>query len=241
MDSTEREIHRENTVGAEEMQSLSGLSQDQELAVSVIDEQVDQGGKRKDAILDSHDGNVLGSSASASKGDRINSRLRDGMSLEQAGPTTLSDIGSGRLYTDVVAVSLSANDGFVTVARKSVKRRSLPSNGASTPKLVAAPLTGACRVFCKAFHVSRLSLDTWTDDVLAHIKMKGVTATGCYSIRTKVWGTASMKVFIDKAAEQTVLSADFWPEHVRCCEWLKAPPTGSQKGLSPAATHPANQ
>ena len=84
-------------MGAEEMQSLSGLSQDQELAVSVKAEQVDQGGKRKDAILDGHGGNVLGSSDSASKGDRVNSRLRDGMSLEQAVPTTLSDNGSGRL------------------------------------------------------------------------------------------------------------------------------------------------
>ena len=64
LDSTERETHHENTVGAEEMQSLSGLSKDQELAVSVIHKQVDQGGKRKDAILDGHDGKVLGSSAS---------------------------------------------------------------------------------------------------------------------------------------------------------------------------------
>ena len=39
-----------------------------------------------------------------------------------------------------------------------------------------------------------------------------------------------MKVYLDESQTFLVLSKEFWPEHVKCREWQRAPPTGQQAG-----------
>ena len=139
---------------------------------------------------------------------------------DEEGAAMLERAREGSSYAVVTA---SGSDGFTTVVRKASSKRKFQKKTSST-KTIAAPLSGAQRVSCKPFHLSGLSMDTTTDDVLAYVKLKGVTITGCYAISTKVWGTASMKVFIAKSAEPTVLDSNFWPEFVKCREWMKTPP-----------------
>ena len=89
-------------------------------------------------------------------------------------------------------------------------------------------LKGSGRIRCKAYHLSGNHLDSSTDDVHAYCRARGVAIT--YELATRAWGTRSMKVYLDESQTSLVLSKEFWPEHVKCREWLRAPPTGQQAG-----------
>ena len=83
------------------------------------------------------------------------------------------------------------------------------------------------RVACKPFHLSGVSPTSTVEDVVTFCRLKRVNITGCYPVHTRVWGTQSMKVFVERSAEEVILSKDFWPEHVSCRKWLKNPKFGS--------------
>ena len=123
--------------------------------------------------------------------------------------------GSGRPPED----HTGNDDGFLPARKKHGRLR------------VASRLKGAKSVKCKAFHLAGISPDSAVEDVITHCRLKGVAATGCYPVRTRAWGTQSMKLFVDAAAEASVLQEDFWPAHVRCTLWLKKPP--QSKAVAP--------
>jgi len=94
-----------------------------------------------------------------------------------------------------------------------------------TPVKSAGSLSGAPRLKCKPFHLSFISLESTAEDVRKYCKSRNVLLTGCYSVKTKRWGTQSMKIYADSTVEAKILSDEFWPELVRCRAWTKEPPS----------------
>ncbi len=113
-------------------------------------------------------------------------------------------------------------EGFTEV--RSRRNKHMQHKPTGPGKKSASTLKGSERVRCKPFYVARVSLDSSAEDVINYCQTRGVIATGCYDLPTHVWGTRTMKVFLDAAAETAVLSDDFWPEYVRCRAWSKEPP-----------------
>lgn len=96
-------------------------------------------------------------------------------------------------------------------------------------------LKGSTRVSCKPFHLAGISLESRPEDVVAFCRQRNIVVTGCYCIPTRVWGTQSMKLFLDESAERKVLDSNFWPEFVKCRVWTKEPPARSHpNGLLPS-------
>ena len=64
----------------------------------------------------------------------------------------------------------------------------------------------------------------------AHLTPNGnfVTVTGCYFIRTRIWGTQSEKVYVDDSSMETVLRESFWPDLVECRRWETTPPANKR-------------
>ena len=175
------------------------------------------------SVSPSHDGTSL--AADTSKVDVLDSsqRLADCTSPSPvelaAGPT--ANLPQAATFSSVVQRErpppAADNHGFVQV-----------SSRRNRTKQVASRLKGAQRVKCKVFHLSGVSPDSAVEDVLTFCRLKGVAATGCFNVRTRAWGTKTMKLFVEAPAENTVLQEGFWPEFVRCRAWLKNPPSASR-------------
>ena len=71
---------------------------------------------------------------------------------------------------------------------------------------------GSRRVSTKPFHVSGIALDCRLEDVVRFCTDCRVIVTGCYFIRTRVWGTQSAKLFVAESSASAVLRDGFWPE-----------------------------
>lgn len=118
------------------------------------------------------------------------------------------------------------DDGWQLVQRRS--RRP----GASTETLRTRggrshlKLYGSDRVATTTFHLSRIGLDCTPADVLRYCKTRGVVLTGCVFIRTRVWGTQSAKIFVAEKCASEVVTADFWPDLIKCRRWEFTPPRG---------------
>ena len=141
-------------------------------------------------------------------------------------PTRDADAGAPmRTYSSAVSKDES---GFVEIRRRKNQRK--PPSTLSGAPTGTTSLKGSGRIRCKAYHLSGIHLDSSTDDVHAYCRARGVAITGCYELATRAWGTRSMKVYLDESQTSLVLSKEFWPEHVKCREWLRAPPTGQQAG-----------
>ena len=151
-----------------------------------------------------------------------------------------SNLDDGRLpsvptpYADQVrrdgpstVVDASTADGFTRVVRRKRSRGTggrVPVSSQQASRSASTGLRGAERVRCKAFHLARVSLESTPQDVIAFCRKARVTVTGCYILRSRVWGTQSFKVYIDEACEQQVLGETFWPAHLRCRLWEREPP-----------------
>ena len=127
---------------------------------------------------------------------------------------------------------VSAEDGF-QVARG--KRRAVTVGGGKSGAVRRSDqgpsLKGAVRIHCLPFHLSGISLDSGADDVISHCLDRNVSITGCYLIRSRVWGTQSAKIFVDKNCKERVLEEGFWPDHPRCRVWEPDPPTRPNRNL----------
>ena len=139
-------------------------------------------------------------------------------------PTRDTDAGAPvRTYSSAVSKDES---GFIEIRRRRNQKK--PPSTLSGAPTEATSLKGSGRIRCKAYHLSGIYLDSSTDDVHGYCRARGVAITGCYELATRAWGTRSMKVYLDESETSLVLSKEFWPEHVKCREWLRAPPTGQQ-------------
>ena len=80
---------------------------------------------------------------------------------------------------------------------------------------------------CKPFHLSGISLESSVENinVLTYCRLKKVTLTSWFPIRTRRRGTQSMKLFAEAVAGNVLLGDGFWPDFVRCRSWLKDPPS----------------
>ena len=137
------------------------------------------------------------------------------------------------------------NSGFVEVGKRrkpckkgdnDVSRHgALPSGRSATSARRAAPvgLKGAQRARCMPFHLSGMCLESCEDDVFDFCSRKGVLITGCYLLRSRVWGTKSAKIYVDINAKETVLSDSFWPDILKCRVWEASAPS-SGKANSPS-------
>ena len=150
----------------------------------------------------------------------------------QPKPSGQCDLDKRRSYSDMVGEpqadsTLDDDGGFEKPKRRRAAKRAQTAMLLTGKHLarITSCLKGVQRVFSKLFHLSGLSMDMTENNVIAHCRLKGVMVTGCYTIPTRRWGTKSVKVFIDKAADKAVLAETFWPEFVRCRAWLKEPPT----------------
>ena len=88
-------------------------------------------------------------------------------------------------------------------------------------------LCGAKRVQTTAFHLRGISMDCSADDILAFCRKRNVTTTGCFMLRTRIWGTQSAKLFVAKEKADLIARPDFWPELICCRPWERDPPRGA--------------
>ena len=149
------------------------------------------------------------------------------MARKQARP------GDGSAMQQADNAGVDSSDGFdfpKTRRRRAQVRLNLKAGG---PRQIASALKGARKVSCKPFYIAGISPESSAEDVLTHCRLKNVTVTGCYPIRTRQWGTQVMKLFAEASA--VFLGDDFWPDLVRCRPWLKDPPSGSGAGLTRSA------
>ena len=77
-------------------------------------------------------------------------------------------------------------------------------------------LQGAERVMCTPCHLRGLCQESSAADVISCCRERNVHVTGCYLIRTRVWGTQSAKLFINTKSLDSVLAEDFWPDLIKC-------------------------
>ena len=70
-------------------------------------------------------------------------------------------------------------------------------------------LVGATKLSCALFHVRGISLQSTEEDILLHCRAKGITVTGAYMLRTKIWGAQSAKLFVAAADREAVLAEHF--------------------------------
>ena len=161
--------------------------------------------------------------------------------LESTPSTTKVDGGTGcdpqASYVKAVArnqcgVAAVDSEGLVPVKSRRARKGNLGKTEVRSRNSAARGLTGAKRAVCKAYHLSNVSPDSSDEDMVAYCRSRGVTVTGCYLIRTRVWGTRSMKVFAESTAETTILHEQFWPEHVCCRLWTTLPPRASGSATS---------
>ena len=101
---------------------------------------------------------------------------------------------SGTFYADQVRQGglnelndAQANDGFTRVGRRKPRRSGYDlAAPIPTTRSFSSGLRGAERLRCKAFHLSRVSLESTPEDVIAFCRRAQVTVTGCYKLRSKV-------------------------------------------------------
>ncbi len=85
-------------------------------------------------------------------------------------------------------------------------------------------LCGAQRVSTKPFHLAGISLECTVSDVVSYCRQRRVVITGCYMIRTRMWGTQSAKIFVSDNCSASIMKVGSWPEFVRCRLWECDPP-----------------
>ena len=133
------------------------------------------------------------------------------------------------------SVNQENNNGWQTQRRRSKRRQrghgDTILSGAAGRLADSRPsgLYGSARVSSKPLHLSHLGPDCNVADVVRYCREKRVIVTGCYFIRTRIWGTQSAKVFVDDASLEAVLSEDFWPNLVECRRWTATPPSHPRK------------
>ena len=133
-------------------------------------------------------------------------------------------------------------DGFTLVGKggKPARRDRRMVSSAPTRKPgrcgSSGGLKGAQRVRCAPFYLAGISLDSNEWDIVSFCCSKNVLVTGCYLLRSRVWGTQSAKIYVDLTSKSTVLAEHFWPAHLKCREWqADAPVSRSSRPTSPSA------
>ena len=120
------------------------------------------------------------------------------------------------------------SDGFTQPKRRR-PRKPTPSNNLSGKRVTGnATLRGAQRVSASPFHLAGISLESTAEDIVSYCRTRNVSVTGCYLVRSRVWGTQSAKLFAATSSADKILDSNFWPEHMRCRKWDNYPPTGQQ-------------
>ena len=82
--------------------------------------------------------------------------------------------------------------------------------------------------------VSGISPDNTADEVIKYCRERSVQVTGCYLLRSKIWGTQSAKLFVstDHVEEVRDRASEFWPEHITCRSWEQDPPKRASNAAS---------
>ena len=122
-------------------------------------------------------------------------------------------------------------DGFQLIGKNGRPVRHESKVKRSTGIKQRGHLKGAVRVHCMPFHLSGISLESDADDIVSYCRSKKVAITGCYLIRSRIWGTQSAKIYIDKESKKNVLDESFWPTHLKCRVWEPKAPS-SKRALS---------
>ena len=125
------------------------------------------------------------------------------------------------------------DNGWITQRRRGSKRNLATSaasrlTGSRPATSGSSGLYGSRRVSSKPLHLSYLGPDCNPADVIRYCKERRVTVTGCYFIRTRIWGTQSAKVYVDDSSLETVLRDSFWPTLVECRRWETTPPANKR-------------
>ena len=129
-------------------------------------------------------------------------------------------------------------DGFQLVGKngRPVRHASKDRRRAGHSVSQRGRLKGAVRVRCMPFHLSGISLESDADDIVSYCRSKAVVITGCYLIRSRIWGTQSAKIYVDKESKELVLGDSFWPTHLKCRVWEPDAPSSRRALLDPSQT-----
>ena len=140
--------------------------------------------------------------------------------------------------SDEPEANKAEQEGFSFPKRKRAKQRANPPARDTRKSPSGSPsggcsLSGAQRVRTSKFHLRGISLDCSAESIISYCRQRKVLVTGCYLIRSTVWGTQSAKLFVSEACSQTILNDGFWPKFVSCRQWLREPPVNSGSPLGP--------
>ena len=81
-------------------------------------------------------------------------------------------------------------------------------------------------------HLSGISIDYSEDDVILYCRGKGIIATRCFLLPTRVWhGKCTAKLFAATSAKDKLLKNTLWPDHVACRFWESSPPGQNKSNL----------
>ena len=146
--------------------------------------------------------------------------------------------GSSSWADTIASVNASSGlnqerDGFQLIGKNGRPVRHASKDKRSTGISVKqrGHLKGAVRVHCMPFHLSGISLESDADEIVFYCRSKKVAITGCYLIRSRIWGAQSAKIYIDKESKMNVLDESFWPTHLKCRVWEPEAPS-SKRALS---------
>ena len=168
-------------------------------------------------------GCAAGGANSAAKDKRCAAGGANSDSETKDMPTTWADA-----VVETTSASPEVSDVFQEVGRngRPVRGKARRERGSGS-----SCLKGAVRIHCLPFHLSGISLDSCADDIISYCRKRNVPVTGCYLIRSRVWGTQSAKIYVDKEAKERVVADGFWPTFLRCRIWEAEAPK-SKRSLS---------
>ena len=157
-------------------------------------------------------------------------------------PTKLSTVKANERADEAANDTLSGASEWIQVVtsrrnqRKQQNLRDLRSayTTAASSAPQHAPLQGARRVRTECLFVSGISPDNTADEVIQYCRERSVQVTGCYLLRSKIWGTQSAKLFVstDHVEEVRDRASEFWPEHITCRSWERDPPKRTSNAAS---------
>ena len=102
-------------------------------------------------------------------------------------------------------------------------------------------LRGAQPTQTQPFHLSGISLESSASDMLGYCQKKGITATGCFLLPSRIWhGTRTAKLFAAVSCLETITNVSFWPDHMSCCVWKTDSPSSSTKSACTTSLSPGS-
>jgi len=132
-------------------------------------------------------------------------------------------------WTEVVRKRRSASPSKTTRGNIASGLRTRSGNGRTASigyirEGGCSDLSGAQPVKTKCFFVSGIDQKCSAEQIRKYCLERGVRTTGCYLLRSRIWGTQSAKLFVSDECCDKMDTSGFWPQYVSHREWRYSPP-----------------